>query len=269
MTSARQRKKRQHRKGPSAPRVIGANDNHVDGANDNSPVVIRGVTLTVNQAHRFQVADARVKSKELGLQKAGRDTMVALAAEIEAVLAERQRLADQDEMIDLELRRGSTIETSARAEHGGRKRIASRDGLETLRTTHSISSIQHAAGLRYRTDYEAIDPEKGLTPPSIDQTRNIVHGGDGYAAKRREIEERVFGIHCMICGVDAPKDGKRAALPSLPAGHPAMRAIYALNHIAGRGDNLGDMTSSGSVKARMREDLIFGLDACAIAYGLE
>lgn len=48
-----------------------------------------------------------------------------------------------------------------------------------------------------------------------------------------------------------------------------MRAIYALNEIAGKGANVRDLASSGSVRARVREDLIFALDACAIAYGLE
>lgn len=48
-----------------------------------------------------------------------------------------------------------------------------------------------------------------------------------------------------------------------------MRAIHALVEIAGKGANLGDMTASGSVKARIREDLIFALEACAITYGLE
>jgi len=59
------------------------------------------------------------------------------------------------------------------------------------------------------------------------------------------------------------------SLPRWPAANLAMRAIHALEHIAGRGDNLGEMTKSGSVKIRIREDLIFGLDARAIAYGLE
>lgn len=57
-------------------------------------------------------------------------------------------------------------------------------------------------------------------------------------------------------------------MPSLPAGHPTMRAIYALERIAGRGDNLSDMTTSGSGRTRIREDLAFALDACAIVYGL-
>ncbi|WGM31482.1 hypothetical protein [Brevundimonas sp. NIBR11] len=279
MTSARQRKKRQHRKGPSAPRVIGANDNHLLGANDDEVIVVRGVSLTKNQALRMLKAEADQASNDLVRRKAGRDAMAALNAEIDLAALVVERGAQADETVALENRRGNTasVEWVQGKDDKGkleprplpRVKITSRDGLETLRTSQSISAIQHAAGLRYRTDYEAIDPEKGLTPPSIDQTRKPNHGGDGYAAKRREIEERVFGIHCMICGVDAPTGEQRAALPSFPAGHPASRAIFALNYIAGRGDNLSDMTTSGSVKARIREDLIFALDACAITYGLE
>lgn len=79
----------------------------------------------------------------------------------------------------------------------------------------------------------------------------------------------MFGIHWMICGVGAPKDGQRAALPALPKGEPTMRALHALNEIARKGAKVLDLASSGSVRARIREDLIFGLVACAIAYGLE
>ncbi len=279
MTSARERKKRAARRGPSAPRVIGANDNHLLGANDDAQIVVRGVSLTKNQALRMLKAESDQASNDLVRRKAGRDAMAELNAEIDLAVLVVERGAQADETVALENRRGNAASVEwvqGKDEKGKleprplpRVKITSRDGLETLRTSHSISANQHAAGLRYRTDYEAIDPEKGLTPPSIDQTRNVVHGGDGYAAKRREIEERVFGIHCMICGIDAPKGEQRASLPALPKGHPAMRAIYALNHIAGRGDNLGDMTASGSVKARIREDLIFALDACAIVYGLE
>ena len=268
MTSARQRKKRLSRKGPSAPRVIGANDNHLPGANDNGAVVVRGVTLTTNQAIRFNQAQANVASGNIDRQRVGLREMEKLEQEIEA----RRTAEVVDEALaerrGLEALRGYEIGKSTVEGAVGASKIT-RDGLETLLTSRSISSIQHAAGLRYRTDYEAIDPEKGLTPPSIDQTRNVVHGGDGYAAKRREIEERVFGIHCMICGIDAPKGEQRASLPALPKGHPAMRAIYALNEIAGKGANVLDLATSGSVRARVREDLIFALDACAIVYGLE
>lgn len=268
MTSARQRKKRQHRKGPSAPRAIGANDNHLLGANDNGAVTVRGVTLTQNQAIRFNAAQANIASGNLDRQRVGLKAMEELERDIE----DRRNALVVDEALTerrgLEALRGYEIGKSTVEGAVGASKIT-RDGLETLLTSKSITITQHAAGLRYRTDYEAIDPEKGLTPPSIDQTRNVSRGGEGYAAKRREIEERVFGIHCMICGIDAPKGEQRASLPALPKGHPAIRAIYALNEIAGKGANVLDLATSGSVRARVREDLIFALDACAIAYGLE
>lgn len=255
---------------PSPPRVIGANDNQPQAVNDNAaPVMIRGVRLTENQAYRFAQAQEQIASDRLDAQRAGHRTMEALDREIDARSTGAAVDAALEERRGLEALRGyeigrSKIEGAVGAPH------LSRDGLETLLTAKSITKTQHAAGLLYRADYERIDPEKMLTPPQLDPEKlNVVRGGDGWDQKRREIEDRVFGIHLMICGVDAPTATERRALPRLPAGHPAMRAIHALVEIAGKGANLGDMTASGSVKARIREDLIFALEACAITYGLE
>lgn len=255
---------------PSLPRVIGANDNHPAAVNDNAaPVMIRGVRLTEGQARRFAAAQDQLASPRLDVQRAGHRTMEALEQEIEAKQTAHDVEAALGERRDLEALRGYAIGKSKVEGAVGAPRIA-RDGLETLLTAGSITRTQHAAGMLYRADYERIDPEKMLTPPQLDPEKlNVVRGGDGWDHKRREIEERVFGIHLMICGVDAPTETERRALPRLPAGHPAMRAIHALTEIAGKGQNLSDLTSSGSVKARIREDLIFALEACAIAYGLD
>lgn len=256
---------------PSPPRMIGANDNHPEAVNDNAaPVTIRGVRLTENQAYRMQVAEARIASDDLANQRLGHRMLEALEQEIDVRLTANQVDAALDERRGLEALRGYSIDKSNVEGAVGAPRIA-RDGLETLLTANSISRTQHAAGLLYRADYERIDPEKMLTPPQLDPEKlNVVRGGDGWDHKRREIEDRVFGIHCMICGIDPPTSKEdRRSLPRLPARHPAIRAIHALVEIAGKGANLGDMTASGSVKARIREDLIFALDACAITYGLE
>lgn len=255
---------------PSPPRMIGANDNHPVAVNDNAaPVTIRGVRLTQGQAYRFAKAQDDLASESLETRRAGHHALELLDAELGAkVLADNVGDA-LEERRGLEALRGIVIDKSNVEGAVGAPRIA-RDGLETLLTANSISRTQHAAGLLYRADYERIDPEKMLTPPQLDPEKlNVVRGGDGWDHKRREIEERVFGIHLMICGVDAPTETERRALPRLPTNHPAMRAIHALVEIAGKGANLGDMTTSGSVKARIREDLIFALDACAISYGLE
>jgi len=263
----RNRKRSQRRAGkPSVPRVIGANDNTLPGANDDMPeVVVRGVVLTPTQAARLAHAEANLADADLGRRRMGRDQTLALDAEIDAKVQEARRRADLDETLTLEARRGSSIEVSDRQEHRGRVRITSRDGLETLLTAHSITTIQHAAGLRYRDDYEAIDPEKQLTPPSIDQSRNISRGGDGYALKRREIEERVRDLEKMIQEEDRTFKGANGRTAVERTG----RAVWALREIAGKGSNLRSLTNSGSVQASISAALILALDCAAVAYGLE
>ena len=45
----------------------------------------------------------------------------------------------------------------------------------------------------------------------------------------------MFGIQLVICGVDAPTEAERRALPLLPSGHPATRVIHAFgrDHVKG------------------------------------
>ena len=255
---------------PSLPRPIGANDNQPAAVNDNAaPVTIRGVKLTQGQAYRFTKAQDDLASDSLETRRSGHRALEVLDAELGAKVLSDNVGDALEERRGLEALRGITIDKSHVEGAVGSPRIA-RDGLETLLTAHSISRTQHAAGLMYRADYERIDPEKMLTPPQLDPEKlNVVRGGDGWDHKRREIEERVFGIHLMICGVDAPTETERRAMPRLPANHPAMRAIHALVEIAGKGENILEMSKSGSVRARVREDLLFALDACAITYGLE
>lgn len=257
---------------PSAPRAIGANDN-IAVANDNmAPVTIRGVTLTDNQAIRFVDATTKIANRDLDIQRAGHRILEALDGEIDQLLASREVTARFREMSDLEFVRDAIlVDVTIKAPDGttAKTKRVERDGLETLLTAGSLTRTQHAAGLRYRADYEAIDPERQLTPPILDPEKvKSAHGGDNWDAKRREIERRVYGVHLMICGVDV-EPGERAAMPNLPAGHPARRAIHALNEIAGKGMNIRDMASGGRTRARIRDDLEFALDACAITYGLE
>lgn len=265
MTSARIRKKRQARKqAPSAPRVIGANDNILT-ANDNEAVVISGQTLNEGQAKRFRVAVEDEASPELHRRRAGREALLQLEAEIAGAQTIARVANDIAETVALESHRGSVIETSDRKEHEGRKRIASRDGLETLLTAHSITATQHAAGLRYRADYEMLDPERGLTPPPIDQSRNITRGGEGWAQKKLERELFVRDLEKMIQEEDPTFRGANGRTAVERTG----RAVWALREIAGKGSNLLSLSNSGSVQARVSEALRLGLDCAAIAYGLE
>lgn len=247
MTSKAERrriKRQARRQGPSAPRVIGANDN-IATANDNE---VTGKPLT--EAQLARIDEARAKT-------------------------------DLEELRGLEALRGLEI-TPSRIEGAVGVPEATRDGMKNLTRgwTDRVTKepmppaldphgTLYAAGLLYRTDYERLDPEKKLTPPTLLREGKSQSGGDDYANKIAESWDRVRTIHLMIAGVEPSREpGRRPNMPNLPAGHPSMRAIHALQEIAGKGRALSDMTSSGSVKARIREDLIHALEACEIVYGL-
>jgi hypothetical protein len=253
---------------PSLPRPIGANDNHPAAVNDNAaPVTIRGVRLTEGQAYRYHIAVRNRGHASVEIQRAGHVALEALNREIDAIKSEREAMAGLAERMGLEALRGVRIEPSKVEGAVGVPRLHT-DGLETMLSAGAITTTQHAAGLRYRADYETLDPEKELTPPQLDPEKiKSSHGGEGWDDKRREIEERVFRVHLMICGIDN-KPGERGAIPNLPKGHPAMRSIYALDEVAGKGRIIAYMSESGSVRARIRDDLTFALETCEIVYGL-
>jgi hypothetical protein len=280
--SDRQKKRSQRRRqGPFKPIVgtVGANDN-IATANDNGgPIVIRGITLTANQAHRMEVAEARLATRDPTLQRLGRDAMGTLDAEIDRAIASREREEAEREMQELAAGRGDTY---SRGSGSDATLSIRRDGLETLAakrkradgtTVAAITSNQYAAGLRYRADYERLDPERKLTPPSPDSIKGPSHGGEGWDAKLREAHDRMMRVRLMIAGVDinpswTPGDFTRAAMPRFSEGHPVTRAIKALDDVAGKGKNIREMASGGRARARLVDDLTFALDACAIVYDL-
>jgi hypothetical protein len=300
MTSARIRKKRDRRQKqhaqPSAPRQIGANDNAPILANDNEASshdlrvketpgqrIFRQMQrraldeasqprptydpalLTIDQAKRARRADDRLKSDDPKKRAAAIAELLAIGEEVSRRVEAYRKANDNAELEHLEGLRGGVFAEPKRQEPQDRKRIASRDGLETLLTAHSITITQHAAGLRYRADYELLDPEKGLTPPAIDQTRKIVRGGDGWAQKRLERELFVRDLEAMIQDEDRSFRGANGRSAVEKVG----RAVWALREVAGKGSNLLTLSSSGSVRASMSAALILALDCAAIAYGLE
>ncbi|MFC7378254.1 hypothetical protein [Brevundimonas sp. GCM10030266] len=262
MTSARIRKKRQRRQQPSAPRMIGAsNDNHQLGANDND-VVVNGITLNAAQARRFKVAVEHEASADPVLQRAGRIALLALERELGAAAYEAHRKAAEAETVALEEARGGVVETSDRKEHAGRKRITSRDGLETLLTAGSITQLQYAAGMRYRADYELLDPEKGLTPPALDRAAAAIHGGEGWAKKRAERERFVVDLERAIQAQDRTFKGALGRTDLERIG----RAVWVIREIAGKGINLRHQTASGSTIHRLSGSLRLALDCAANRY---
>lgn len=305
MSKTDKARKRQQRKAgrskPSVPRMIGANDNQPAAVNDNDvaePHVKDGPSarlfrwlvqrakaeqasalprgraydpsrLTPSQTLALKRAEEKLTSGIPGKVASGRDEILEIAQAVQDRIDAQAAEDRREEVRELEALRGSVIIEAGRNEPQGRLRIASRDGLETLMTAKALTRCQYAAGVKFRADYERIDPERGLAPLILDPAKvRIAHGGEHWDQKRREIENRVFGIYVRICGSDAVSEEGRGVLPRLPKGHPHMRAIFALVEIAGKGRNLSDLSSSGSVRSRLREDLIRGLDVCEIVYGL-
>lgn len=262
MSKVDRAKKRQQRRAyakPSLPRAIGANDN-VAVANDNlPPAQIKGVLLTPRQAARFYDADLKSQSNDPDLRKRGQRIFEELEREVAARLEAKLIEEGLSELSGLEALRGLEI---TRSKAGPR---ASRDGLETLLTAGSITRVQHAAGLRYRADYEMLDPERGLTPPALDQSRKITRGGDGYALIKRQREEFVRDLEAMIQEEDRTFKGALGRSDVERVG----RAVWALREIAGKGNSLLSLSSSGSKRTVIAKALIVGLDCAAIAYGLE
>ena len=76
--------------------------------------------------------------------------------------------------------------------------------------------------------------DAGLGPSQPSRLRGPATGG-------REASVR---IHCVTCRSDARRIGERAATSAERP--PAMRAIHALNEIAGHGANVLDLATSRS-----------------------
>lgn len=283
MSKTDKARKRQQRAKASPPGRFGrkpveANDNH---ANDNeAPVVLNGVELTGARAVRYSVALARIECPHPNLQCSGHQMMAEIERELAEMAERRQVEAGLEETRRLEALRGNDI-TASRIQGAKDAPEVSRDGLKSLTRPYwcpvlkkdrypiDPGSTTYAALLRYRADYERMDPERGLTPPAIDPAHiRSGHGGANWEGKRRESARRVFCIHLMICGIQPSPSGKGESMPVLPRSHPAARAIRALEEIAGRGRLIRDMSSSGSVRTRIKEDLIRAADTCEIVYGL-
>jgi hypothetical protein len=276
MTSRAERRRRQRNR-PSAPRAIGANDN-IAGANDNELIIIGGVTLTARLSGVFRQAELDLASADLARKREGVQALVEIGQAVEAEHDAKHMTAVWDEIRALENGRGGRLAVErVRDQRGkeGERYVVDRDGLSTLASAGGLGDEAQTkrlmgAALRYRADHERIDPEKRLTPPTLLRESKGHGGGDGYADKIAESWSRVRTIHLMIAGVEPSLDPKaRPAMPSLPAGHPVMQAIYVLEEVAGKGSNLRELSKSGSVQRRLSKALILALGVCAIVYGLD
>lgn len=244
---------------------VEANDNH---ANDNpGRVRISGVWLTENQAVDYHNAIASLGSRDLEKRREAEATLLRIEREIGERIHGKAVERGLKERHELEALRGMAVGKSDIEGAVGVARIA-RDGLELLYARKAISKTQHDAGQRFRVDYEKMNPEKEMTPRPLDPAKEIVpHGGENWSDKRAEAIDRILCIYRMICGVDG-RPGDKGMLPLLPRDHPAMRSISALNLIAGQGFMINELATGSRARARMKGDLTFALDACAIVHDL-
>lgn len=278
MTSAKQRKKRAARQGPSLPRAIGANDN-IGTANDNELISVGGVVLTKKLSAAFRLAEANLASPDLGRRREGSQALTEIGLAVEAECDAKHMNAVWREIGELENRRGGSVSIEQVRDNRGKegeRYVVSRDGLATLMSAkafgpdEAVAKRLYAAAQRYRADYERVDPGKGLTPPTLLRETGGGGGGEGYANKIAESWGRIRTVHLLIAGIEPSLDpARRPSMPTLPAGHPIMQAIYVLEEVAGKGSNLRDLTASGSVRARLSKALILALGVCAVVYGLE
>lgn len=146
-----------------------------------------------------------------------------------------------------------------------RLKISARDGLETLRTAGAIDQVLYTAGLRCRADYEDLDPEKGLTPPDY-ATDRVMGGGGGenWAQKRQEIQNRIGRLEGAIQQEDASYHGPGAIRPINRVG----RAVLTLREVAGKGNTIASL-GAGKAQALNTRALALALGYAAIHYGLE
>lgn len=162
----------------------------------------------------------------------------------------RAKMAEVTALADL---RGEAVEVSDKPEHKGRVRILSRDGLERLLDQGVIYANQHAAGLRYRDQFEKV--EVNLRSCMGGQTGGGgSHGGAADRAAQAGKEVRAWD------------DAVFKAFPVARDGHDA---LLALREIAGRGRSLRDIATSGSRQGRLRERLKAALDVVADALALQ
>lgn len=270
MSKADRRKKRQRYAKPSAPgswrRPVEANDNH---ANDNlERVKINGVWLTENQALRYHDAVANLASRDLTKRRAAESVLLQLEHEVRARIEDKVVERGLKERHELEALRGMAVGVSD-IEGAVGIAMVTKDGLAHLFARNSITKQQHTAGQRFRTDYEKLNPERQLTPPQLDPAKeNVPHGGDNWDDKRTEAIDRLHCIYRMICGVDGAP-GDKGMMPLLPRDHPSMRSIAALNLIAGQGFLINELATGSRARARMKDDLTFALDACAIVHDID
>jgi hypothetical protein len=165
---------------------------------------------------------------------AGEDRAEALA------LAERI-----EETARLELARGGDVERQ-----GGRLRLTSRDGLQTLYERGGLERPEYEAGLMYRRGFEALSagPRSNLNRDFSTGVRGFSEAGaDGFAEIRALRAEQLARWETLAGG------GRR---------------LWVLRLVAGQGRTINSLGSGGSARLANAKALLEALRAIALERGL-
>ncbi len=217
--------------------------------------VINGVMLTPSQERALRTANDDLSSADPHRRQRGHSALRTLEAELASQDAEARVERAIDETILLGRARGETIDVS-KAARRRRVRVRSRDGLETLAASGSISPLQHRAGLLYRDLYEATDPERDLRS----QMASAMMTGGGRAGPG--VAEAWAERRLRLCRTMAALEDK------VRIADRNGRAVRALREVGGHARCLSHFVDGGGSQAVYRRALCVALDVCVGHFGL-
>ena len=156
-----------------------------------------------------------------------------------------------------------------------RQIVTSRDGLETLATSHldadgevrvgkdgkpippGIDRIQYAAGMRFCDIYERADPERGLRAVDPESA------GGG-----RQPVEAFARATVLAIQQRADRNGALEAICKRLKADAGEEALFMVVAVAGQGKTVRSIAPSGRRNQRLTAALIDGLDCLADYFGL-
>jgi hypothetical protein len=179
------------------------------------------------------------------MSRAARRRKPSLRAIASADEVEAQALADRlEETARLERARGGAVEQA-----GGRLRLTSRDGLQSLHEQGGLERCDYEAGLMYRRCYETLS-----------------------AGPRSNLNRDFSGVRGFA---EAPADGfaelralRARQLQAWEALAETGRQVWVLRLVAGQGRTINSIASGGSARSINTRALIEVLQAVARERGL-
>jgi hypothetical protein len=169
--------------------------------------------------------------------------VIAEAGEARAeALAMARRL---DETARLELARGGEVERE-----GGRLRLTSRDGLQTLRERGGLEQPEYEAGMMYRRCFETLSagPRSNLNRDFASGVRGFAEAGTDGFAELRALRAEQLARWEALAGTG--------------------RQLWVLRLVAGQGRTINSLAPSGSARLTNTKALTEVLRGIAMERGL-